>query len=274
MISLPLSRSGKTVLEVACHAAEEAGELLLQRLSGEKHIEYKAGRANIVTDVDLLAEKHIIDILRREYPSFGILSEESEAIIGDSPLTWIIDPIDGTNNYAFGIPFFCVTLALADAECVLLGVTYDPVRKELFHAEQGKGTFRNNNPVSVSQRQTVKASIIGCDMGYDPDKGKRVLDAIMSLWPNMHGIRLMGSAALGLAYVACGRLDLYLQPCLFPWDIASGILLVREAGGNVLDWDGTPASPQTQRVIAGNNILHNEFRRLIGKAGTPLASFL
>jgi myo-inositol-1(or 4)-monophosphatase len=273
MTSPPLSQTGRSALEVATRAAEEAGELLLQRFSSEKQINYKAGRANIVTDVDLLVEKHIISILRSEYPEFGILSEESEAIVGNAHYTWIVDPLDGTNNYSFGIPFFCVNIALAIGEEVLLSLTFDPLRGETFRAEQGKGAFLNDHPVSVSQRKSVKASEIGCDMGYDVERGKQVLDAIMSLWPNMHGLRLMGSAALGLAYTACGRFDLYLQPHLSPWDVAAGILLVRESGGNITDWDGAPVSIKTERVIAGNNTVHGEFLRLLDEAGTPLGSF-
>jgi myo-inositol-1(or 4)-monophosphatase len=221
MTSPPLSQTGRSALEVATRVAEEAGRLLLQRFSSEKQINYKAGRANIVTDVDLLVEKHIISILRSEYPEFGILSEESEAIAGDAHYTWIVDPLDGTNNYSFGIPFFCVNIALARGEEVLLSLTFDPLRGETFRAEQGRGAFLNDHPVSVSQRKSVKASEIGCDMGYDAARGKQVLDAIMSLWPNMHGLRLMGSAALGLAYTACGRFDLYLQPHLSPWDVGT-----------------------------------------------------
>jgi myo-inositol-1(or 4)-monophosphatase len=261
-------------MEVATHAAAEAGELLLERFAGEKRVDYKPGRANIVTDVDLLVEKLVIDILRSEYPDFGILSEESEALSGDAPYTWIIDPLDGTNNYTFGVPFFCVNIALTGGEEVLLGLTYDPVRNEMIGAERGKGAFLGDRRLSVSKKESVKTAFIGCDMGYDAQRGRQVLDAIMSLWPDIHGLRIMGSAALGLAYVASGRLDLYLQPHLSPWDVAAGILLVEEAGGSVTDWTGEPAGVHSQRVIAGNGVLQQEFSQLVDKAGMPLNSFV
>ena len=272
--SVPSSRSGKSALQVATQVALEAGDILLERFSGKKQIDYKAGRANIVTDVDMLVDKHVIGTLRSEYPEFGIVSEESEAIAGDAPFTWIVDPLDGTNNYAFGIPCFCVNVALAQGEEVLLGLTHDPMRKETFRAEKGAGAFLNDRAICVSQKQLVSAAFIGCDMGYDADRGRQVLDVIMSLWPNIHGLRILGSAALGLAYAACGRLDLYLQPQLFPWDVAAGILLVSESGGKVTDWAGKPAGVQSQRVIAGNDLLRDEFSRLVHEAGTPLASFV
>jgi myo-inositol-1(or 4)-monophosphatase len=274
MTSLPLSESGKSALEVATRAAKEAGALLVRRFSTKKDIRYKAGRANIVTDVDLLAEKQIIGILRSEYPDFGIMSEESEAMAGDAPYTWIIDPLDGTNNYTFGVPYFCVNIALVKGEDVLLGLTYDPMRKDLFHAERGEGAFLESRRISVSQRTSVKASMISFDMGYDSAKGRLVLDTIMSLWPGMHGLRLMGSAALGLACVAAGRVELDLQPNLFPWDIAAGLVLVEEAGGIATNWDGTPATIHSTMVFAGNETLRNDFTQLVSKAGKPLASLI
>ncbi len=263
MTQLPLSRSKRSALEVATQAAIEAGDLLLERLQGPKRVEYKEGRANIVSDVDLLAEKKIITLLQGEFPDFDILSEESAAVATGSPYTWIIDPLDGTNNYVFGIPFFCVALALASGEEVLLGLIYDPIRKELFRAEKGRGAFLNNHPIGVSQRTSIKASFIGCDLGYDAQQGKRILEMIMTLWPRMHGFRIMGSAALGLAYIACGRFDLYIHANLYPWDSAGGILLIREAGGEATEWDGKPATFRSKQIAAANKVVHREFMELV-----------
>lgn len=262
MDRLPLSRGGRSALEVAVEAAVAAGRLLLQHYSWEKKIEYKAGRANIVTDVDLLADKAILEALQAEYPDHNILSEESAETARGSSYTWIIDPIDGTNNYTFGIPLFCVTLALAHDGEVLLGVTYDPLREELFYAIEGMGAFLNGNPISASRRASVKASLIGCDLGYISEAGRQMIDIIRGLWPDLHGFRVMGSAALGLAYVACGRLDLYVHPWLYPWDIAGGILMVNESGGKITDWKDQPATIHSQRIIASNHLAHQEFLRL------------
>lgn len=263
IVPLPLSRSGREALEVASQAAEEAGSLLLEHVHGQLKLGYKEGRANLVTDIDVLAEKSVIAVLQREYPDFNILSEESPAISRDSQYTWVIDPLDGTNNYVHGVPFFSVVIALATSQEVLLGVTYDPVRKDLFAVQKGQTTFLNGQPVSVARRSVPRECFLGCDLGYDAERGKAVLDAVGLMWPELGGLRLMGSAALGLAYVACGRLDAYVHPHLYPWDLASGIALVDGAGGELSDWEGKPATMHSTRVVAGNKTLHGHFLRLI-----------
>ena len=263
MVRLPLSRSGRTALEVASQAAEEAGSLLLEHMHGERQLSYKEGRANIVTEVDVLVEKKVIDLLRSEYPDHNILSEESPAVTNDSRYTWVVDPLDGTNNYVYGIPVFSVAIALMSQDDVLLGLTYDPVREELFVARKGGGASLNGRPISVSQRDSMERAFIGCDLGYDREAGARMLDTIRAIWPRMAGLRIMGSAVLGLAYVACGRFDLYLHRYLYPWDMASGILLIREAGGEVTDWAGKPVSAFGQQIVAGNKALHRQMLSLV-----------
>lgn len=263
MIHLPLSRSGKNALEVASQAAKEAGSLLLQKIHGERQLSYKEGRANIVTDVDVLVEKKIIALLQNEYPGYNILSEESTAIDNDSEYTWVIDPLDGTNNYIHGVPFYSVSIALTSSQEILLGLVYDPWMQELFTAEAGVGAWLNDNRISVASRKSIDGSFIGCDMGYDAEAGVRILETIKNSWPHMCGIRIMGSAVLGLAYVACGRLDLYVHLYLYPWDVASGILLVREAGGEVTDWEGKAATIQSSQILAGNKALRVEFMELM-----------
>ncbi len=260
---LPLSRSGREAMEVACQAAEEAGSLLLKHVHGQLKLGYKEGRANLVTDIDVAAEKCVISVLQSEYPDFGIISEESPAVASDSPYTWVIDPLDGTNNYVHGVPFFSVVIGLAGEGEVLLGVTYDPVRKETFSAERGRGAWVNGQPAVVAQRMAARECFLGCDLGYDADKGRAMLDAVGAIWPELGGLRLMGSAALGLAYVACGRLDAYIHPCLYPWDVAAGLTLVGEAGGEVTDWEGQPATMHSTRVVAGNRTLQEYFLGLI-----------
>ncbi len=262
-VRLPLSLSRKEALEVATHAAEEAGSLLLKHASGELKLGYKEGRANLVTDVDLLAEKCVISILHEEYPDFNILSEESPAVQRDSAFTWIIDPLDGTNNYVHGVPFFCVAIALMKNEELVLGLTYDPVRRELFAAQRGRGATLADLPIQVGKRTSVRESFLGCDLGYDGDKGKAMLETLSPYFPGMGGLRLMGSAVLGLAYVACGRLDGYVHPYLYPWDVAAGVVLVEEAGGRITDWQGKPADSNTREIVAGNEALHYEFLKII-----------
>lgn len=260
---LPLSLSRREALEVAMQAAEEAGSLLLKHASGHLKLGYKEGRANLVTDVDVLAEKCVISILRKEYPDFNIVSEESPAMMGDSQFTWIIDPLDGTNNYVHGVPFFCVAIALMENDGIVLGLTYDPVRRELFAAQRGRGATLGDLPIRVGKRTLVRESFLGCDLGYDGEKGKAMLDSVSAYFPGMGGLRLMGSAALGLAYVACGRLDGYVHPHLSPWDVAAGVVLVEEAAGKITDWQGIPAGSDSKEVVASNEALHPEFFRMV-----------
>jgi myo-inositol-1(or 4)-monophosphatase len=236
---------------------------------GEKRISYKPGRSNIVTDVDLLSEQKIIELLREEYPDFGIITEESADVAGDSSYSWIIDPIDGTRNYAHGVPHFCVAIALAEGEDVALGVIHDPVREETFSVEKGQGAFLNGSSIAVSTRITLQTSLVGFDMGYNAERAREMLEVANALWPGVEAVRVMGSAALGLAYAACGRLDLYINLSLSTWDLAAGMLLVREAGGLVTDPDGQPSTASSSSIIAANQSVYEEFmrRRREKKAG-------
>lgn len=248
---------------MAIQAVKEAGNVIMAHFPGEKRISYKEGRSNIVTDVDILSEEKITTLLQYEYPDFSIMTEESADIAGDSPYTWIIDPIDGTRNYAYGIPHFCVALALARDDELILGIVYDPVRGELFRAEKGNGAFLNDSPISVSTKTSLKESLIGFDMGYDADIGQEILGMASALWPEVVSVRVMGSAALALAYTACSRLDLYIHLYLYPWDLASGMLLIEEAGGMVTGLDGQRADIHSSTIIATNREIHQDFMKRV-----------
>ena len=222
-----------------------------QRFNTEKQISFK-GRADIVTDVDLACEKAVLDLVRAEYPEFSVLSEESAPIETGSQYTWVIDPIDGTRNFAEGIPHFCVVVALARGDQMVVGVTYDPITEELFTAQQGQGAFLNGDPIKVTDRQEMADCLLSFDLGLVDEKAGTALDMIRSLWPGFLSMRLMGSAALGMAYAAAGRIDLYFHHSLSPWDMASGILLAREAGGEVVDRQGNIANLYTPSVIVSS----------------------
>jgi myo-inositol-1(or 4)-monophosphatase len=256
---LPFSRTRRNALEVATDAARLAGQIIQDRFLTTKEINFKEGRANIVTDVDLAAERAALGLLQLEYPQFGVLSEESRPVEGASPYTWVLDPLDGTRNYASGIPHFCVVVALAKEDEVVLGVTYDPMRQELFTAQKGQGAFLNGKPISVSAKEEIPQALLGFDLGYVDEKAGLALDMVRTLWPGLQSLRLMGSSALGLAYAASGRLDLYFHHSLAPWDIAAGLLLVQEAGGVVVDRQGQSARLRTPSVIAANPHLIDRF---------------
>ena len=255
---IPPSVSGQTALEISREAARRAGEIIKDRFLTDKEVRFK-GRADIVTDVDLAAERVILDLVRSEFPHFGILSEESSPVETGSPYTWVIDPIDGTRNFAEGIPHFCVVVALARGSDVVMGVTYDPIKEETFTAQLGQGAFLNGEPMAVSTRQDIPDCVLGFDLGYVDQKAGTALDMIRSLWPGFQTMRLMGSSALGMAYAAAGRIDLYFHHSLSPWDSASGLLLAREAGGNVVDRQGQDADLFTPSVIVSSPQLIGRF---------------
>jgi myo-inositol-1(or 4)-monophosphatase len=263
---LPLSKSRQSAFDVARQAALDAGTIIMTNFSMRKDISYKKeGWRNIVTNVDLLAEKSITSLLKKEYPDFGIIAEESPEVKGRSPYTWIIDPLDGTRNYAYGIPHFCICIALANGDDVQLGIIYDPIRDEMFHAEKGKGAHLNGEPIFATKCESLKEALISCDMGYNPENGRKYIEIYTGLWPNVVATRLMGSAALGIAYTACGRLDLYFHVSLYPWDIAGGILLVREAGGVARRLDGQQVTYKNKDIVVSNKKVADEFIASISK---------
>jgi myo-inositol-1(or 4)-monophosphatase len=259
MADLPRSASGKTPIEVAWVCARAGGGLALANFRGEHAIDVK-GHRNIVTETDVAAELQIIEILRAEYPAHAVLSEETAADTDASRgWTWVIDPIDGTKNYATGIPFWCTNVALClDAEPVV-ALTYDAVHGEGFWAIAGEGAFCDEQRIRASDKADVFSAVLGIDLGYDDAAGARQLDLMREIFPNTQGIRITGSAALGMAYAACGRFDLYAHLNVSPWDVAAGILLVREAGGAASDRSGGPMRITSKGFAAGGRRVHDDF---------------
>ena len=259
--AIPKSVNGRSALQVARMAAREAGDLLLRRFGNVRDVRFK-GPGNPVTDVDLAAERLIEERLRSEYPGMAVLGEESPGLPYDDGYVWIVDPLDGTRNYACGVPHFSVVIGLALDGRALVGVNYDPVRDEMFEAELGGGAFLNRQPIAVSEKSSMSEAIVGTDLSYDGGGAANGLDVIRGMWPGFQTARVMGSAALGIAYTAAGRHDLYFHHRLEPWDQVAGILLVREAGGVVTDRNGAPAGLDSDGLIAANARLHEEFLRL------------
>ena len=260
MEELPVSTSGLTASEVARQAALKAGEILLDRFDQPKEISYK-GRGNVVTDVDTAVEAAVIALLQQEYPDMGVLGEESAGVRADAGYVWVVDPLDGTRNYASGIPFFSVVVGLALDGDVLVGVNYDPMRQELFHAEKGRGAYLNGERVQVSQKASIEECILGMELSYNNEGAANGLQVILTIWPGMQTARIMGSAALGLSYAAAGRTDLFFHHQLEPWDQVAGILLVEEAGGVVTDRTGRRAGLYSDGIVASSRALHAEFMR-------------
>ncbi len=247
-----------TPLEVATKAAKCAGHITLNWFTKVLDVSYK-GRTNPVTQADLEAEATVLDILQKEYPEYPILAEESGLSTGSSSYKWYVDPLDGTRNFVQGIPHFCTAIALANNKEVIVAATYDPIRKELFTAEKGKGAYLNEQIINVSTKIKIENSMIGFDLGYSDEEAAKAIHLISHIWPNMQSFRLMGSSALAMAYTACGRLDLYFHQTLSPWDVAGGLLMVREAGGICQDRYHRQSHPEEQSIIASNQYLLEEF---------------
>jgi myo-inositol-1(or 4)-monophosphatase len=190
------------------------------------------------------------------------MSEETE-FVGDSEgWMWVVDPLDGTRNYVSGIPLFCVNIALCYAGEPLLGLTYEPLRREEFAAQRGRGAFLNGRPMHASAKDDVQSSVVTFDLGYDETRGGYMLVLMRAIWPGAQAFRIHGSGALGFAYAACARYDLFVHHKLYPWDIAAGIVLVQEAGGTVTDRDGSPATIYSEGALVGGPKVHADFLRI------------
>ncbi len=252
--------SHSELLAGAIAAAKIGGAVLLERLETVRTVSFKGpGRSNLLTDADRASEEAIVRHLTSAFPGHAILAEEGGGA-GNSEWTWIIDPLDGTTNYAHGVPHFCVTLGVegptAEGPRVLAGVVYDPTRGELFAAARGQGATLNGKPIHVSSTARLENALMCTGFPYDLQVKPEVpLGLFSKLVVQAQGIRRMGSAALDLAYVACGRFDGYFEFGLQPWDIAAGSLLIEEAGGAVSRIDGQPFAVRYGDILASSAAL-------------------
>ena len=245
-------------------AATAAGMLIKERINGNFSIEKKSGPNDLVTEVDKASEALIMNIIQENFPDHFILSEEVGEIKMDSSYKWIIDPIDGTVNFANGIPLCCVSIGVEKDGEMILGAVYNPMMDEFFFAEKGAGAFLNEKPIHVSDQTQVLHSCLVTGFPYtylDMENGP--LDIFARLVRKGIPVRRLGSAAIDLCWVAAGRFDGYYEHKLNAWDSAAGFLLVEEAGGKVTDFKGAPYSPYQPQLVATNGLIHNELLRWI-----------
>ena len=243
---------------VAIDAGLRAGELLMSHFRQPQSVKYKTGK-DFTTEIDTQSETLIKTLIGRYFPSHGFLGEE-QGVSGQSSYQWIIDPIDGTFNYTFGLPYFAVSIALVHDGAPLVGVVYDPCHGELFFSQHGGGAWVNTHAARTSDRKRLEDAIVGMDFSYDVDERMESLDRIRGLIPYIRSFRVLGSAALGLVYVACGRLDVFFHQELKPWDWAAAALIVKEAGGRLTDIHGGAQRIVTgsQDVLGTNGLVHDE----------------
>lgn len=248
--------------------AREAGALLADQFGGEQSIDFK-GAIDIVTETDRLSEALIMKRITSSYPGQDILTEESAAIDTGSDCRWIIDPLDGTTNYAHGFPFFCVSIAFERAGTIMVGVVFDPLRNELFVAEKGKGAFLNESSLQVSRTNQLSNSLLATGFPYDirvnPDNNLNHFNALAT---KARAIRRAGSAALDLSYLAAGRFDGFWELRLRPWDTAAGTLIVTEAGGVVSELDGQAHHLDSPTLAASNGLIHDAMLTALAESHT------
>ena len=241
---------------VAVDAARAAGRLLRDELSGVRRIAYKGTPTNLVTEMDQRAEAEILERLRVAFPDDAILSEETGAAAGRSGRRWIVDPLDGTTNYAHGLPIFSVSIALETEGRVVLGVVYDPARDELFVGERGRGATLNDAPIRVSATKSLGESLLVTGFPYNiRDTPDTNLPEYAAFSVRARAVRRLGSAVIDLAYVACGRFDGFWELRLGAWDVAAGSVLVEEAGGTVTGIDGRPLDLEAPTLVATNGLV-------------------
>jgi len=252
------------MLNFAIEMARDAGQLLLEKF-GRKLTVSKKGDINLVTEADLASEELIIERIKSYYPKHAILAEESgEAKIdGAGEWKWIIDPLDGTTNFAHGYPCWCVTLALEHNGEVVIGVTFDPTRDELFAAERGHGASLNNKPIRVSTTEELAESLIVTGFPYDFKRREDFARHLTEFLLHSRGVRRDGSAAIDMAYLACGRFDGFWEEGLNPWDMAAGVLLIEEAGGHVSGYDTSIFSIYSPPILASNGLIHSQMSAIL-----------
>jgi myo-inositol-1(or 4)-monophosphatase len=254
--------------EVAIQAARTAGEVLLYHTRHGFRIEHK-NPINLVTDADRAAEASIIATIRETFPTHRVLAEEGGGQeigqeTGQSPFRWVIDPLDGTTNFAHGFPAYCVSIGLEHDGQVVLGVVWDPTRSELFEGERGRGATLNGIPIGVSKTETLLAALLVTGFAYDiRENADNNLDHFTHFALKAQGIRRTGTAALDLCYVACGRFDGFWELKLHPWDSAAGSVIVQEAGGRISDFSGHPYSIYGEAILASNGLIHEQMRAVL-----------
>lgn len=247
-------------LNTALHAAKTAGLLLRKKIGGKRRIEYK-GAIDLVTEMDKQSEAVIIREIKRNFPGHGIMAEESATppATVKSGYRWIIDPLDGTTNYAHGLPVFCVSIGFEKDGKVLLGVVYNPMLDEMFVGEKGRGAYLNGKRIKVSDIRSLDASLLATGFPYDiRTTQKNNLDHFRAFAVRAQAIRRAGAAALDLCYVACSRFDGFWELKLKPWDTAAATLIVKEAGGRVTGFDNGRFSIYGDECLASNGLIHSE----------------
>jgi myo-inositol-1(or 4)-monophosphatase len=243
-----------------------SGNILRSGFGSKFQIENKIGKNNLVTEYDYKSEKYIVDEIKKAFPTHNIISEEEGSVNNNSEYDWIIDPLDGTVNYANNIPIFSVSIALRENGNLIAGAVYQPILNELFTAELGNGAKMNGEYITVSNKIEMNTSLLVTGFPYDINNDpKNAIRSFTNIVKRGIPIRRLGSAALDLAYVACGRFEGFWEVNLNSWDVAAGILLVNEAGGKCTNYNGKDSLVEDKEILATNGKIHEEALRVINE---------
>jgi myo-inositol-1(or 4)-monophosphatase len=253
------------MLRTAIEAARRAGRVIAKRYPEARDVSVK-GYRDIVTATDREAEDVILGLIQERFPDHAILSEEAGEMDAESDYTWVVDPLDGTTNYAHRIPLFSVSIGVLARGKPFIGVIHDPLRQQTFTAERGRGARLNGAPIHASRVTKLSHALIGLDWGHEDEIRARVMDALRCIAPRCGTVRGLGSAALALAYVAAGWLDAYFNLGLKPWDSAAGLLLIEETGGRCTTVDGAPYAIEAADCLASNGLIHDPLLPLLSSA--------
>jgi myo-inositol-1(or 4)-monophosphatase len=239
--------------------AKEAGEVIRNGFGENLKIEFKTGENNLVTNIDKAAEKIILDFVKLEYPHHSIIAEESGTKFNSSDYTWVIDPLDGTTNFAHGLPIFAVSIGIQKKDETIAGVIYDVMNDKIYAAEKGAGTYVNGNKSTVTKNNNLAESLVVTGFPYDI---KKDLDETVRVFTQFllktRGVRRLGSAAIDFCYVASGVFEGFWESGLNPWDVCAGLLLVKEAGGTTSDFMGEPINIFSNQFLATNGLVHKK----------------
>lgn len=253
----------KKHIDVAVVSVVKAGDYAKKRKGKIRYISYK-GEINLVTDVDKICEDIIVGTIKKYFPSHSILSEENYTKRTPAEYRWVIDPLDGTTNYAHGLPIYSVSVALERNDEIVLGIVYDPEREELFKAERDRGSYLNKKRIRVSKTQNLKKALLVTGFAYNIRRTTQDnMNYFTRFLKTSQAVRRLGSAALDISYVACGRFDGFWEMSLHPWDSAAGLLIVREAGGKVTRFDGSPYTHYDKEILATNSKIHTQMMRVL-----------
>lgn len=239
--------------------SREAGSLIREGFGKHLQIEFKTNESNLVTQIDKAAEKIILDFIKKKYPSHGIIAEESGEVNSRSEYVWVVDPLDGTTNFAHGLPIFSVSIGLRKNNQTIAGVVYDVMQNIVYSAELGGGAFADANKILVSKTDKLKRALLVTGFPYNiSENPENAFERFAALTKSSRGMRRLGSAAIDFCYVARGVFDGFWEVFLNPWDLCAGKLILEEAGGLVTDFDGSQIDIFTPRILATNSLIHQQ----------------